>query len=209
MTPARKRGNLFRFNDVELSIIFHFSHIVITSASKTGAATIEGDGLDVGLDFGVAQTLSSDYWDDLQTSSARILESRNYLVTVELKPGIKELCRNEHEQCTAWALLGECEANPTYMKKHCAPACFSCDYLSVEGRCPIDPNAPNAWGPGDLDAMFTRLTLEPYLSEYSVQVHSSPTTTGGPWVITMENVVKEDEAERLIELGTCDEFTIK
>lgn len=88
------------------------------------------------------------------------------------------------------------------MKKSCAPACFSCEYLSVEHRCPLDPNATNAWEPGDLNAMFERLTSEPYLSQYSVEILSSPQKTRGPWVITMDNVVTEEEAITLIELGT-------
>lgn len=174
--------------------------MTISGPSKV-PVVVGGSQVDVGTDLGVAQALSTELWDDVMSASARIRESRRYLETTKLKRGIKELCRNKHEHCTLWALVGECEDNPKYMKQKCAPACFSCDYLSIEGRCPIDPNATNAWGPGDLDAMFTRLTSEPYLSNYSVQIHSSPQTTGGPWVITMENVVQEHEAKRLIELG--------
>jgi prolyl 4-hydroxylase len=69
--------------------------------------------------------------------------------------------------------------------------------LSIEGRCPIDPNAKPAWKPGDLNAMFEKLTSEPYLSKYDVKILSKD-----PWVITMENVLSEIEANRLIELGT-------
>ena len=87
------------------------------------------------------------------------------------------------------------------MKKSCAPACKSCEYLSIEGRCPIDPNAPKAWKEGDLNKMFEKLTQEPYLSQYGVEILSSPTITGGPWVITMDDVVSAEEAETLIELG--------
>lgn len=86
------------------------------------------------------------------------------------------------------------------METKCAPACQSCEMLTVEGRCPLDPGAPVAWEKGDLNKMFEQLTQEPYLSEYSVEILSSP-ATGGPWVITMENVVTPEEAERLIELG--------
>jgi hypothetical protein len=63
----------------------------------------------------------------------------------------------------------------------------------------LDPSAPDVWGPGDLDRAFARLTHEPFLSDYQVQIWSSPPK--GPWVITMENVISEKEAERLIELG--------
>jgi prolyl 4-hydroxylase len=53
--------------------------------------------------------------------------------------------------------------------------------------------------------MFERLTAEPYLSKYSVEILSSP-ETGDPWVITMENVVSEVEAARLIELGGAEGY---
>ena len=70
----------------------------------------------------------------------------------------------------------------------------------MEMKCPLDPSMPNAWEPGDLNKMFERLSSEPYLSKYDVKVLSSP-ATGGPWVLTMENLVSEEEANRLIELG--------
>jgi prolyl 4-hydroxylase len=70
----------------------------------------------------------------------------------------------------------------------------------MESRCPLDPNAPEAWEAGDLNKMFEKLTSEPYKSQYSVEILSSP-ATDGPWVIQMENVVSEKEAQRLIELG--------
>lgn len=70
----------------------------------------------------------------------------------------------------------------------------------------MDPDAPDSWGPGDLDKMFRRLSTEPYLSLYDTKILSSPDSTGGPWVITMENVVNETEAERLIELGAIEGY---
>ena len=73
---------------------------------------------------------------------------------------------------------------------------MTCGQFTIDGRCPIDPNAPNAWEPGDLNAMFERLTSEPYLSTYQVEILSRD-----PWVITMENVVSQQEADRFIQLG--------
>ncbi len=62
---------------------------------------------------------------------------------------------------------------------------------------------PDAWSPGDLDRMFRRLSLEPYKSKYDVNVLSSPDSEeGGPWVLTMENFITDQESERLIELGS-------
>ncbi len=70
----------------------------------------------------------------------------------------------------------------------------------------MDPDAPSTWSAGDLDAMFVRLSNEPYVSLYDTKILSSPNTTGGPWVITMENVVSEKEAEHLIELGAVEGY---
>lgn len=87
------------------------------------------------------------------------------------------------------------------MKKECAPACLSCEFLVFEARCPMDVNKlEDVWKAGDLNAMFEKLTSEPYLSQYSVQTLSSP-ATGGPWVIQLDNVLSKEEADHLIELG--------
>ena len=42
---------------------------------------------------------------------------------------------------------------------------------------------------------------EPYLSKYSVEILSSPSTTGGPWVLQFDNLLSKTEADHLIELG--------
>lgn len=87
------------------------------------------------------------------------------------------------------------------MKQQCAPACLSCEYLTVVERCPMEmEKMPDVWGAGDLNAMFEKLTSEPYLSQYSVETLSSP-TDGGPWVIQLDNVLTPKEADQLIELG--------
>lgn len=77
----------------------------------------------------------------------------------------------------------------------------STEEIPYSERCPIDPNAISAWKPGDLNKLFEKLTAEPYKSQYDVDILSSPSTTGGPWIITMENVLGAREAHRLIELG--------
>jgi hypothetical protein len=86
--------------------------------------------------------------------------------------------------------------NYNKVKFKCGAACMSCEQFTIEGRCPVDPNAKNAWEPGDLNFMFERLTSEPYLSQYQVEILSRD-----PWVITMENVVSQLEADHLIQLG--------
>lgn len=41
-----------------------------------------------------------------------IQEAIEYMETVTLKKDLMELCKNEHEMCSIWAVAGECEANP-------------------------------------------------------------------------------------------------
>ena len=59
---------------------------------------------------------------------------------------VKEDCKNKHELCSFWAMHGECDKNPGYMKTNCAPACLSCEQLNFNLRCPTDPTLQNALG---------------------------------------------------------------
>ena len=99
------------------------------------------------------------------------------------------------------------------MEKHCAPVCESCHQLTVETRCPIDPNAPIAWTPGALDEMFTNITTLTENQKYAPKVLSRPTVLEGddeatidyklgPWVVLLDNFVSDEECTRLIELGS-------
>jgi prolyl 4-hydroxylase len=111
-------------------------------------------------------------------------------------------CRCYNELCAFWAAIGECEKNPGYMLLQCAPVCQTCHQLSFEHRCPFDKNAPTAWGPGDLNKLFERITTEPYYVEtYQPNILSRPPE--GPWVITMENVASEEECQTMIDLGAA------
>lgn len=66
---------------------------------------------------------------------------------------------------------------------------------------------PDVWSPGDLDKMFRKLSSEPYKTKYDVKVLSSPDgERRGPWALTMENFVSDEEADRLIELGASEGY---
>ena len=69
-----------------------------------------------------------------------------------------------------------------------------------------DVIGPDAWEAGDLDKTFQKLTSEPYRSKYDVEILSSPETTKGPWIIQMENVISQEEAESLIRLGGVEGY---
>jgi prolyl 4-hydroxylase len=87
--------------------------------------------------------------------------------------------------------------------------------LDYNVRCAWNPQEyPNVWQPGDLHRMFERLVMdqEQQFDPWSVTVLSRPSTivdSNGnqvhqdrPWVIQLDNLLTEAEAQRMIELGT-------
>lgn len=115
---------------------------------------------------------------------------------------VRKECKNRHPQCAYWAAIGECEANPKYMILQCAPSCQTCDKIDFEARCPWDKeNATSVLEkPGDLNAIFERITTDPFYAKYEPTIHSSP-EKGGPWVVTLEKFISDEECQRLIDLG--------
>ena len=105
-------------------------------------------------------------------------------------------------------LLGEI----FYFVVNCAPVCKSCEMKHVETRCPKDPEAKDALEPGDLDKLFEHIVTDPYYKQYDPVVLSRPTYAQGDtadtanykiglWMIMLENIVSDAEADRMIELG--------
>jgi 2OG-Fe(II) oxygenase superfamily len=132
------------------------------------------------------------------------------VVSVEPKyESVRHHCRNQDALCTYWASLGECEANAGYMLTSCGPACHSCDKIIYEERCPVDPNLrdTNAWKAGDLNRFFERIVTHPYYQQFQPNVLCRPGTINPhsqrdcPWVVTLDNVLSDQECESLIEQG--------
>jgi prolyl 4-hydroxylase len=159
-----------------------------------------------GRTFGVAQQVEGG---DTDLVEALIFDSEKYMEQVwndDKYKGVRERCQNRHELCAYWAAIGECQKNPPFMELDCAPSCKTCMNLDFQARCPFDKDAPTAWGPGDLNKMFARLTTEPYYQQYNPKILSQPGKpigeyNDGPWVITLDNLLSEKECDKLIELG--------
>ena len=171
-----------------------------SEASFTSPAPKTTAGL--GADMGEPQLLDSTYSNEIMD---RIDEARRYLqktvmVDDEKKYAkTKDICVNKHQSCAFCGVLGECEKNPGYMKVNCAPVCKSCEMLHVETRCPMDPEATDALYPGDLDAMFERISTAEEFQQYEPTVVSRPPE--GPWMIIFDNAISDEEADALIRLG--------
>jgi hypothetical protein len=166
----------------------------------------------VGADLGEPQILGEMAAKVIQ----RLEKARKYFqekVMVEPRyEKVRTLCRNQNAQCALWAVQGQCHNISRYMKTQCAPVCFSCEETHMETKCPLDPNVKNAWSPGDLNLMFERLTTDPSFEQYTPKVLSRPNFVGkdtnetadyqlGPWVLVFENLVSQQEAERIIQVG--------
>jgi prolyl 4-hydroxylase len=79
--------------------------------------------------------------------------------------------------------------------------------VSFNYRCPLPENLPevDAWKPGDMDTMFERIIAEyPHVNVFSRP--SNITANDGPWVITIDNFLSDDECDRLIELGDVEGY---
>lgn len=157
------------------------------------------------VDMGVSQSKVPGLKEEIQQ---RIDSAREYMISDfgrdPKKKRLLNLCKNKHSDCALWAVQGECEANPSYMTTNCAPVCHTCDQLDMSARCPINDTLleTNAWKPGDVNAFFTNLTTLPEYKQYDPQILSSPEMSNGPWVVTLDNVLTEEEAQRIIALGT-------
>ena len=171
--------------------------------------------------FGVEQNLDTKHLDDIvdaiEDMKAYFKALRNDPETTTKMHSILDNCKNEHDSCALWKVLGECDANPKYMKLSCAPVCQTCEMLDIEVRCPLDPNAPNAWGSGDLNTLFVNITTLPDMQKYEPKVFSRPAFVEGddeekadykigPWVVTLDGFVTDEEADRLIELGAAQGY---
>ena len=172
-------------------------------------------------DFGVAQNIEGDSASEVVDL---LYQTKVYMSTiVNVDPAyssVRSDCRNHESLCTFWATIGECDENPAYMKLHCAPACQSCEQLDINVRCPMDPDAKDAIGPGDLDRLFERIVSDPYYAKYGPTIISRPSHPPGstedeqskakyvlgPWMVTFDTFLTPEEADSFIELGAHEGY---
>ena len=103
---------------------------------------------------------------------------------------------NSDAECDHWARIGECASNPGFMKRNCARSCDSCGWQG-DDYCtnpPSEAAKPNA---GDIVKTFERAIT---FTQFGPKVHSSPNDESrpGPWVITFDNFITDEEADAFI-----------
>ncbi len=170
-----------------------------------------------GEDIGVKQRFHQLNEIEIQET---LRKARRYLQKLDFAPkhrGLRMFCRNNNKDCATWAARGECAKTPGYMNVTCGPVCQACEYHVFHVRCPVDPQAVDAWAPGELDHTFENIFTQPENAQYEPKVLSRPDflpgddeTTApykiGPWLISLQNVITEDESYRMIALGAKQGF---
>jgi prolyl 4-hydroxylase len=204
-------ATIFTFDDGTVSGVSDYQ-LAASQGGFQGADYMQPVVTTVGADLGEPQILGTMAAKVVQ----RVEKARKYFqdkVMVEPRYNkVRTVCRNRNKYCAVWAAQGECHKNAPFMKLNCAPVCFSCEELHVESKCALDPDAKNAWYPGDLNRMFERLTTDPAFEQYSPKVLSRPSYVGthtnetadyqlGPWVLVLDNFVSAKEAKRIIHTG--------
>jgi hypothetical protein len=98
----------------------------ISEASYSAPAPKTNTGL--GADLGEPQHLDEKNAEEIKK---RIAAAREYMQTEVKMSGaydkVLPMCKNNHQSCAFWSILGECENNPGYMLVNCAPVCSSCE----------------------------------------------------------------------------------
>ena len=168
--------------------------------------------------YGTKQTLPPISGEEYEKVRKTLKASFEYMEEFRMENKVLfENCKNDHEQCAFWASIGECDVNPSYMKINCAPVCQTCAQLDIKARCSFtEDEYPVALKPGDLDALFYEIVNGKW-DEFHPVIHSAPkdykrtnstsivddsnVRLGGPWIVTFDNFLSDEEADRIVELG--------
>jgi len=192
-----------------------------TLADPKESITFNDDWMVATKAFGEQQQIDGK---EIQKTIEIIEQSVKYMQNLEedkshgISQKVLDSCLNRHDLCSFWAAIGECEVNPGYMITNCAPSCFSCDKIDFETRCPPRTTNPEKYVPGllpgGLNTMFDNIIEEGRsdMTNYTVDIHMGPKSftskwdedaeiPDGPWVVTFDNFLSDEECDRLIQLG--------
>jgi hypothetical protein len=105
----------------------------ISEASYSAPAPKADTGL--GDDLGEPQHLDGNNAEEIKE---RITAAREYMQNEVMVNStyevVRPMCKNKHQNCAFWSVIGECENNPGYMLVNCAPVCSSCEVRVESNR---------------------------------------------------------------------------
>jgi prolyl 4-hydroxylase len=186
--------------------------VVVHQHNKAHRITKAREGIATVTDIGVRQVIR-----DPTLSGAikdRVAQARIYINDIVAVNAtydkVRSFCKNRKDFCASYAVRGQCDIIPA-MKFNCAPVCESCELMDVDVRCKVDPDAVDAFYPGDLDRRYENITTNPDFEQYGRKVLSRPSYAPGdtvetadyqlgPWMVVFDNVLSDEEADRLIDV---------
>ena len=198
-------------------------------AKSCQSCTVETDEhrqlADATVAFGERQSISSQ--NAMVVVQTMMIYMTDTVLTNDTYAAVRHDCRNRQARCAEWAAVGECQANPAFMRPNCAPMCGMCEQLDFKVRCPFDKNAPKVWQQaGDLNQWFERLldqatsptlslrptivsapaaALERRIGDPNIEI-SDKVFKDGPWVVVIPNFLSPAECEHLIALGAKEGY---
>jgi len=98
-------------------------------------------------------------------------------------------------ECSGWARIGECDANPGFMLVQCASSCNKCEMMDYRKRCAVDETVPLSVPPGEMDETFRHASSARFASLEPVVLSSDP------WVLQFDTFLSDEEADAFIRGG--------
>jgi len=167
--------------------------------------------------------------DDAQQTLAVIQATKEYWeqnATLSLPENVTDKCLNHEPLCSFWASLNECENNPGYMTRGCAPACRSChvlmedetkgstknnDNATITTLCPNISGLHQSFRSGRLNPFFERLHANsdhkttalsrPSAESSSSEIHITSDLSQSPWLLKLDSFLTTEECTRWLNLG--------
>jgi len=126
-------------------------------------------------------------------------------------------CQDRFPFCQKQATSRGCEQSPGWMTVHCCESCDpyinSRELIDPKKRCSrerLNTTHTRAWEAGSLDALMRTWVTDPAYAQYTPTVWSSPGGEhggiNGPWVMTFDTFLTDEEADALIEGGRREGF---
>lgn len=146
--------------------------------------------------------------------------NQKFIIREEGVSTANDPCRDRFTMCAQHAKSSRCMDSPGWMIVHCCESCEpylnSRELIDANKRCArehLNVTDP-IWKPGDLNTLFETWATDSAYVPYEPKVWSSPNpkkygdanTREGPWIMTFDNFMTNEEAEDVIKGGHLSGF---
>lgn len=186
------------------------SNDVFDQCMETCLACFGSQRTTVTIDFGVEQETYHENPNVRNEVQNVISKTRDYMINQVFKleefESVRRDCRNLDPHCSIYAAMGECHGtnDALQMFQNCAPACHACNAVEYYRRCARRPEQEDVFSPGDMNAIFTRISND----TPRTSILSQPTTEELsddelplPWVLVLDDFASDEECDWFIAKG--------